>query len=1224
ISIRPIFLSIVSKPSTSDLSPVPQIECCVLESIPESIPESSRSSRDETRSSSRDENDTLCSAGMLASSSQQAHANSYGSQQRNSQPCYTLKDEKSLRHCFGSNMEDGDKLLAPPPSFGSHFERTITVVRGNRSLGMTVSAIKDGSGMLIRSVVHGGSISQDGRLGVGDTILAINGEPTTNLTNAVARAMLRRHSVIGPDISVTFIPSSLVEEHRASMAQQPLSSIMVDGPTPCPLTPSPTPPGRPTPSPTPPGRPTPSPTPPGHPTPSPTPPGRPTPSPTPPGRPTPSPTPPGRPTPSPTPPGAPDTASTGPTPAPGPATAPRPQGSPPPKPVVSVTSPDPVSTPTKGPPRPPPPDKSLLPKHPPVPPKERRGVSVDGVREEGKREEEEVREEEGREEDEMLLYPTNLSWGQPRRIQLMRSSGQSLGISIMGGRGMGSRLSSGEMMRGVFIKHITPDSPAGHNGTLKTGDRILEVGGMDLRDASHEQAVEAIRSAGDPVVFLVQTGQHKSQLSPVLSNHERQASASHMDSLNNKVPESHSGLFLSLSPANPFTPTPFKPTANRTARRRPTTVSAPITLQDTEDECWKKMMSRYGSLPGELHMIELEKSPRGVTSTDARGQGLVPGLGLCLTEDRDGSRAHLGVYVAGVDPQGAAGRDGRIRVGDELLEINGQILYGRSHQNATAVLNSAPSKVQIILTRNKAALTQTAQGPMGGDSSSSSLYPSISLSSFLHPSIPVSSSRPPVPPRSSVGTARNASSSSSGQSDWPTGPDLLSCPIIPGVDSTIEICKGHLGLGLSIVGGCDTLLGAIIIHEVNDGGAAQRDGRLWAGDQVLEVNGIDLGQATHEEAIGVLRLTPQRVRLTVFRHQEYREEDLWDVFQLELRPQPGQTLGLSTVGKSNDTGVFVSEIIRGGVADGDGRLFLGDQILSVNREDVRTATQEHVTSLLQSCSSGTVILEVARFKAGVHYSCGSQSGDSGGSGSSTLTPSGVCDVQGHHQGETERRQRGEGYPFEDYHEIRTVVIHKGPCDSLGLSVAGGVGSPHGDVPLFIATMDPIGLAARTHQIYVGDFMVSINDVSTEGMSHIQAGALLKTISGTITLQVLTTGSVAEGCGGGQGQGDVGIPSTGPATLDNNMSPQFYRTIRLDRGALGLGFSIVGGFSSPHGDLPIYVKTVFGKGAAIEDGRLQRGDQIIAVNGHSLEGVTHAGAVAILKNTKGTVVLTVLS
>ncbi|XP_045568840.1 patj homolog, partial [Salmo salar] len=217
--------------------PLP-IECCVLESIPES----SRSSRDETQLLSRDEKDTLYSAGMLASSSQQAHANSYGSQQTNSQPFCTLKDEKSPRHCSSSNMEDGDKLLAPHPSFGSHFERTITVVRGNRSLGMTVSAIKDGSGMLIRSVIRGGSVSQDGRLGVGDTILAVNGVPTTNLTNAMCRALLRRHSVTEPDMSVTFIPSSLVEEHRASMAQQPLSSIMVDGPSPCPLTPSPTPP----------------------------------------------------------------------------------------------------------------------------------------------------------------------------------------------------------------------------------------------------------------------------------------------------------------------------------------------------------------------------------------------------------------------------------------------------------------------------------------------------------------------------------------------------------------------------------------------------------------------------------------------------------------------------------------------------------------------------------------------------------------------------------------------------------------------------------------------------------------------------------------------------------------------------------------------------------------------------------------------------------------------
>lgn len=54
--------------------------------------------------------------------------------------------------------------------------------------------------MLIRSIIQGGSISRDGRLGVGDLILAINGEPTAHLGNAQARAMLRRHSLVGPDM----------------------------------------------------------------------------------------------------------------------------------------------------------------------------------------------------------------------------------------------------------------------------------------------------------------------------------------------------------------------------------------------------------------------------------------------------------------------------------------------------------------------------------------------------------------------------------------------------------------------------------------------------------------------------------------------------------------------------------------------------------------------------------------------------------------------------------------------------------------------------------------------------------------------------------------------------------------------------------------------------------------------------------------------------------------
>lgn len=61
------------------------------------------------------------------------------------------------------------------------------------------------------------------------------------------------------------------------------------------------------------------------------------------------------------------------------------------------------------------------------------------------------------------------------RVTLMRTNGECLGISVIGGRGMGHRLSNGEMRRGIFIKHISEHSPAARDNTLSPGDQILQV-----------------------------------------------------------------------------------------------------------------------------------------------------------------------------------------------------------------------------------------------------------------------------------------------------------------------------------------------------------------------------------------------------------------------------------------------------------------------------------------------------------------------------------------------------------------------------------------------------------------------------------------------------------------------------------------------------------------------------------------------------------------------------
>ncbi|XP_041076915.1 multiple PDZ domain protein isoform X6 [Polyodon spathula] len=1153
--------------------------------------------------------------------------------------CSVKDEELSLDQ---SPVDKTDKEMFTP---GSSFERTITVVKGNSSLGMTVSAVKDGSGMIVRSIIHGGSISRDGRVCVGDCILAINGEPTTNLTNAQARAMLRRHSLIGPDIRsscapaddqspfyvITYVPAEYLEEYRTSLGEQ--TEETCDG------------------------------------------------------------------------------------------------------------------------------AHSTCGEIPELP-----------EREDGEGEESE------------LQNAAYNNWNQPRRVELYREPGKSLGISIVGGRGMGSRLSNGEVMRGIFIKHILEDSPAGRNGTLKTGDMVVQVDENDLRDASHEQAVEAIRRAGNPVVFLVQSIVHRPRpdsfcspsSSPLIgSNPSATYSLIHHPSktvtdqshdektlpipkLMTKNPfnenkgkgsESHSRLFLRLSPTNPFAPTPFK-APNRldletekvspsSSSLPPLPVVLPVGETDTntlperpelfaespeekEDEfgySCKKIVQRYGSLDGELHVIELEKGKTG--------------LGLSLAGNKDRSR--MSVFVVGIDPCGAAGKDGRIIVGDELLEINGQILYGRTHQNASSIIKCAPSKVKIIFIRNTDALNQMAAGPVKESAPGSSkshteleLYTEVSSAlnvdlnkSIQHVILPkdqgslgiaiseedtkngvmiksltehgaaakdgkikvgdkilavddetvvghpvekvitllkkakstvkltissddpasqspsgmstasasdMKSTKPSAVTSAAVGipesdTLRNASRSSTPAT---LVSDPATCPIIPGCETTIDISKGRTGLGLSIVGGADTLLGAIIIHEVYEEGAASKDGRLWAGDQVLEVNGIDLRSATHDEAIHVLRQTPQKVRLMVYRDEaQYKEDEMWDVFSVELEKKPGEGLGLSIVGKRNDTGVFVSDIVKGGIAETDGRLMQGDQILSVNGEDVRTTTQEAVAALLK-CSVGTIKLEVGRFKAGPFHS------ERRSSQSSEVSDTGIYGLTSFSMpvsllADSDNGQKS--HTSSELEVLRTVEFTKGPTDSLGISIAGGVGSPLGDVPIFIAMMHPTGVAAQTQKLKVGDRIVSICGTSTENMSHSQAVTLLKNASGTIELQVVVGGEVSVISDQPQDQTGASFSVSGltaSSIFHDDLGPPQYKTITLDRGPDGLGFSIVGGFGSPHGDLPIYVKTVFVKGAASEDGRLKRGDQMIAVNGQSLEGVTHEEAVGILKRTKGNVTLTILS
>ncbi|XP_029454621.1 synaptojanin-2-binding protein [Rhinatrema bivittatum] len=78
---------------------------------------------------------------------------------------------------------------------------------------------------------------------------------------------------------------------------------------------------------------------------------------------------------------------------------------------------------------------------------------------------------------------------------------------------------------------------------------------------------------------------------------------------------------------------------------------------------------------------------------------------------------------------------------------------------------------------------------------------------------------------------------------------------------------------------------------------------------------------------------------------------------------------------------------------------------------------------------------------------------------------------------------------------------------------------------------------------------------------------------------------------------------------------FDEEIQLKRGPSGLGFNIVGGTDQQYicNDSGIYVSRIKEDGAAAVDGRLQEGDQILAVNDQALKNLLHKEVVNLFRN-----------
>ncbi|XP_025838704.1 disks large homolog 3 isoform X4 [Vulpes vulpes] len=250
--------------------------------------------------------------------------------------------------------------------------------------------------------------------------------------------------------------------------------------------------------------------------------------------------------------------------------------------------------------------------------------------------------------------------------------------------------------------------------------------------------------------------------------------------------------------------------------------------------------------PETIMEVNLLKGPKGLGFSIAGGIGNqhIPG---------DNS-----IYITKIIEGGAAQKDGRLQIGDRLLAVNNTNLQDVRHEEAVASLKNTSDMVYLKVAKPGSLHLNDMYAPPDYASTFTTLADNhISHNSSLGYLGAVESKVSyPTPPQ--VPPARYS----------PIPRHLLAEEDFTREPRKIILHKGSTGLGFNIVGGEDGE--GIFVSFILAGGPADLSGELRRGDRILSVNGVNLRNATHEQAAAALKRAGQSVTIVAqYRPEEY-------------------------------------------------------------------------------------------------------------------------------------------------------------------------------------------------------------------------------------------------------------------------------------------------------------------------------------------------------------------
>ncbi|KAM5172598.1 LOW QUALITY PROTEIN: pro-interleukin-16 [Mantella aurantiaca] len=219
-----------------------------------------------------------------------------------------------------------------------------------------------------------------------------------------------------------------------------------------------------------------------------------------------------------------------------------------------------------------------------------------------------------------------------------------------------------------------------------------------------------------------------------------------------------------------------------------------------------------------------------------KGQG--KGLGFSIVGGKDSIYGPVGIYVKTIFPDGAAAADGRLQEGDEILELNGESMYGLTHNDALQKFKQVKKGVLTLTVR-------TGLSPPDFKGCNSQMVRSKSSSTCaMRDHSPL-----------------HAENSSSLFSSNPNDRVLIE------VSLRKESGVG-LGIGLCSVPYCGGISG-IFIHTLSPGSVAHMDGRLRRGDELVEINEHTVTNKPLNEVYALLsHCNPGVVIILISRHPD--------------------------------------------------------------------------------------------------------------------------------------------------------------------------------------------------------------------------------------------------------------------------------------------------------------------------------------------------------------------